>query len=529
MGEEIKEYITLGLLGLMGFLALVGGFKGLRRGIKRQTVRTITIALSVLVSVLIVKFLYSTVFGFIEDMTAQEIAEFASSYGVDLGDEVQVYLNNLDPIVIEYILAIPLALLIGPIIFVPIFMVVSFILYIVHVIVSGILGFRKKGNSGVSRLLGMLLGMLQGAFVAIVLMVPVLGLCSTISGAVETIDSNPNKSEADIELIEMYEEDLADIIEAPAVKVMSSLGGNLMYKSLATIKVDGNRVKMVKQIDTVLVIYSEIGVLSDISLEEGKITVEQQQALKNIVDVIGDSNYFAPLLSGIVKVAASSLETELVADMEEPIKTIMTDVFAIFKTSNQDNIKGDLNTFLDFFFLFINEGVLETATGGEGDIMDVLFKKDANGVSVIDKAISILNSNERTKPLITSLTKISIAYAKEALSGSGEIPELEGADVDAIYESVKGGINGILQIDKTGKTDEEYKSEVSSVLEDVIVSNGFVEQSVIDENREEIEAVFAEVSDHIIENFGGQTEVDDAELISVLLSYYESFQNGDFE
>ncbi len=532
---DIKSIVTIALLALVGLLALIGMLKGLRRGIKRQSIRTATIILSIVLSFVAVKILYGVVLGFFEGATMTEIFDKLEGFGLGLDAETKDMLAGFDPVILEYILAIPLALLVGPIVFVPVFIVISALMLIVHAIVSGVLGFRKKENTKTTRLLGMALGFVQGALVAVILLVPILGLANTVSGAVDTIREKTEKSDAEIELIEMYDEDLKDIIENPMVKVLGSLGGNLTYKSLATVKVEDNRVKMVEQIDTVLVVYNEIDTLS--SLEFTNLTPEQQSSIRALIDAVGDSNYFAPLLSNLVRGLATSLEDDLAAEMEEPIKTLMVDVMAIFKTSSQDTLKSDLSTFCDFFFYLTNRGVLSAASGepevpgGESpDIMDVLFKTDdSNGKTTIDNAITILDSNPRTQPIITSLVKISVAYAKESLKddASGSLPELEGADIDAIYEDVKAGINEIVQMDRNNyATEEEYKSAVSSSVESFVVNNGFIDQAEIDENREEMEEIFAEVSDHIIENFGGQTEVSDAELISVVLEYYNSYSNS---
>ena len=531
--EDIKSIVNIALLGFVGFLALVGMLKGLRRGIKRQTVRTITIILSIVLSFIAVKVLYSTVLGIFEGTTMAELFVQLEAGGIPLDQETKDLLANFDPVVIEYILAIPLALLVGPILFVPVFIVISAVMLIIHAIVSGILGFRKKENTKGTRLLGMLLGFIQGVLVSVVLLVPVLGLANIVSGTVDTIRAKEVKSDVETELLTMYDEDLKDIIENPTIKTLGALGGNLTYNALATIKVEDNRVDMTEQIDTVLVVYNEIDSFG--SMDFMNLTAEQQDTIRNLINVVCDSNYFAPLLSNVAKGAATTLEGTLAAEMQEPIKTLVVDILAIFKTSSQATLKSDLNTFCDFFFYLTNRGVLASATGGSGnpdaeseDIMTVLFKTDdSNGKTTIDNAIAILDSNERTKPIISSLVKISVAYAKESLKNeTGSLPEIEGVEIEQIYDDVKAGINEIVQINpESYATEEEYKEAVSDSLESFVVNNGFVDQAEIDANRESMDEVFSVVSDHIIENFGGQTEVSDAELISVVLQYYNSYLN----
>ena len=307
---DVKSIVTIALLAIVGLLALVGMLKGLSRGIKRQSVRTITIILSIVLSFVAVKILYGAVLGFFDGMTMQELFVKLEELGAGLDAETKDMLADLDPVLIEYILAIPLALIVGPVLFVPVFIIVSAIMLIVHAILSGILGFRKKENTKTTRLLGMALGFVQGVLVSIVLLVPILGLASTVSGAVDTIREKPTKSEAETELITMYDTDLKDIVENPVVKVLGSLGGNLTYKTLATIKVQDNSVKMVDEIDTVLMVYNEIDTLG--SAEFTNLTAEQQASIKSMINTLGDSGYFAPLLSNLVKSVATMLEGDMV-------------------------------------------------------------------------------------------------------------------------------------------------------------------------------------------------------------------------
>lgn len=534
MGGDIKGIISLALLVIVGLLALVGALKGLSRGIKRQTVRTVSIILSIVLSFVAVKLLYGIVIGFFDGKTMPELLSMLEGYGITMDAETKDMLSSFDVVLVEYILAIPLALLLGPIAFVLLFIIVSAIMWIVHAIVCGAIGFAKDENNWLTRLLGMALGAVQGVLVSIVLLVPVLGLTTTFSGAMEAIRANENKSEAEVEIIELYDNEIKDVVEDPTIKVLSTFGGNLMYDMLATIKVEDNSVKMPEQIDTVLAAYNEIGTLGGADFTA--LTETQQQSVKNLINIIGESNYFAPVLSSIAKSAATIAEESMSAEMEEPLKSIMADVFGLFKTSSKETIKGDLNTLCDFFFHLMNEGVLAAANNPENsDITEVFFKVNANGKTTISNAIAILESNDRTKVVVSSLAKISVAYAKEALKDStSDIPELDGVEVEEIYAEVKESVTDIIKINPNAfASPEEYKAEVSASVESFIVDNGFVEQSVIDENREEMDEIFATVTEHITEAFKDKVgtedaEITDGELIDVVLQYYNAYLNGDF-
>jgi hypothetical protein len=223
--------------------------------------------------------------------------------------------------------------------------------------------------------------------------------------------------------------------------------------------------------------------------------------------------------------------------MEEPLKSLMIDILAVFESSDGVTIKEDLNTFCDLYFLLCNEGVLSVAMPGEGQegdddaVMDALMKEDANGKSTVDRAVVILDSNPRTKAMVSSLVKISIAYATDALKDAAA--ESGGAitteQIEEVYNNVKAGINEVVKIDRNDyATHDEYKGAVSDSLENFVVDNGFVEESFIEEHREEVDEVLSVVSDHVIENFAGLEEVSDAQLIGVLFEYYTAYANGNF-
>jgi hypothetical protein len=189
------------------------------------------------------------------------------------------------------------------------------------------------------------------------------------------------------------------------------------------------------------------------------------------------------------------------------------------------------------YFLLCNEGVLSVAMPGEGQegdddaVMDALMKEDANGKSTVDRAVVILDSNPRTKAMVSSLVKISIAYATDALKDAAA--ESGGAitteQIEEVYNNVKAGINEVVKIDRNDyATHDEYKGAVSDSLENFVVDNGFVEESFIEEHREEVDEVLSVVSDHVIENFAGLEEVSDAQLIGVLFEYYTAYANGNF-
>ena len=142
-------------------------------------------------------------------------------------------------------------------------------------------------------------------------------------------------------------------------------------------------------------------------------------------------------------------------------------MLSIFETSGKENICTDIDTFLELLYLLSDEGVLGSMTGGEGgegseesDMVKILTKADANGKTVISRAIDILNANERTKFIVTSLTKITLSTMTQQMGG------ITGEQAEQLYEEVKSGLTDVVNIKKDDyETEEEYKNAVLTAIE----------------------------------------------------------------
>ena len=195
-------------VALIAGLVLIGAFKGLRRGIARQTIRTVTVILSLVFSIIATKSINSTIINTVSGMQAEEVIQMLEQYGISLGDSAQ-FLGYLDPSTLSYILAIPLGIIVAPVLFVLFFIVISGLMLIVHAIISGVLGFSKRRNSAATRLMGMGLGAIQGLAVAIIITVPFVGILSATSDVVAQMQAIENQPTLSADMPEGEESDEA--------------------------------------------------------------------------------------------------------------------------------------------------------------------------------------------------------------------------------------------------------------------------------------------------------------------------------
>lgn len=530
----VLSYAPWVIFGIMAFLVLIGALKGLRRGIQRQTVRTATIILSIVLSVVAIKIGYGRIFSYLDAMTVEELVDKGIELGILSSSDDLSVLYNLEMATLEYVLAIPLTLILAPLVFVVLFIVISAIMLIVHAIVSGVLGFKKKKNNGVTRLCGMALGAVQGLLVSAMVLLPFVGLSDLAAGAMDTMRDNTSASETEQELVTAYDENVKPITECASMKIMGVCGGKIVYNIVATTSVEGESFNMRGEVDTVLAVYSDYSSLE--GMEWHSLKPEDKAAIESMIDKIEKSDYFAPLLASVARSLSKTVtDGGMLDDVEEPMKTLFFDMFGIFATSTKDNFFTDVDTILDLYYLFSDEGILaavvDTDDGGEitdtpsdgeeTDIMKLLAKKDAAGDTVISRAISLLQDNPRTAPIVTSLMKLSLSMmvntAGDDIAGD---TGLTAEEIEEVYDNVKQGLNDVVQIKKEDyASDEAYKEAVSASLDETFRANDIeLDADIIDV-----------VADHVIENFGDVEEVTDEHIVEVVLEYYEAFLNGEFD
>jgi hypothetical protein len=183
----------------------------------------------------------------------------------------------------------------------------------------------------------------------------------------------------------------------------------------------------------------------------------------------------------------------------------VNDAFGLFMNESPDNVGADLSTVLEVYFLLSDSEALTVMTSG-GDVAVCLTKSYNEDDKYIDAIVDTLNANARTKPLTTAIAKLSITVMSSSL-GLGE-------DAVEVYENLKSDINGCLAIDKEDfATDEEYKAELSSSINDALVENNItLEKDIVDS-----------MADYVAENYSDKDSISEEEFNDILFSYYDAY------
>ena len=125
---------TLVMLAIIGVCALIGAYKGARRGISRQVIRSVTVIASALISIYLIRLLSNTTTVWVENCTGEEILAMLQSMNLPL-EGFEGLITNLDGDTLLRLVAIPMALIVLPICFILCFLIVKLIMLIPHAII----------------------------------------------------------------------------------------------------------------------------------------------------------------------------------------------------------------------------------------------------------------------------------------------------------------------------------------------------------------------------------------------------------
>ena len=510
--QTIMPIINYAIYGFAGLLALIGALAGLRRGFARQSFRTVTVAASIIVSLILANSLFPRLMAEFEGMTLPQIL---AQYKISVTDEVLAWLECFDTQTVEYAAALPVTVVIVPIVFVILFIVASIVFYILFAILAKVIIFFRRGRGVFSKLLGMVIGLLQGAVVAGIFLLPATGIIDTADRAITYVESNHPESQNVVVLSDLYDEYLAPVAENPLIATYNKTMGS-MYDSMARVDIDGEEVRMVDVISDgieMFTLYGDLGDVDFLNLNE-----EQKATVDSIIKIFNDDRYMTEVLSGAMR-AVCRAEQNGVINLEVEDQTaqeFLVSFIHVFEESTHVTVQEDIKTVQAIYFLLSDSGALAAIGGDNADgmaLVNSLAKLDANGKSTLGSICTELKRNVRTAPIATQLNNLAMSAL---LSSSG----ISDPNVVERVETVKSDLNEIIALNKEDyATEEEYKEVVSTKINDTLTKND------IEITEEQLD----QVSDFVIEEFEGVDEITDAEIADFMAKYYDVYMNGGFE
>ena len=519
---SIITIINYGIYAFGALLALFGLASGWRRGLVRQTLRSVTVAASALAAVWLTKRFYNVIANYCSGKTLWELLEkmkIPTIFHIDptVADAIQ----SMDASAAEYIVPLLLSFLILPFLMILIFWAISLVMHIVYHALAAIANLSTRRLDDFNRLFGSLIGALQGVAVTLLLLIPLAGLLHFSEQTVETLKNNDPESETVQKISDTYDIYLKEFSENQLVVWTRKLGGDKVCRYYATVTVDGRSTNMQNEAQAVVRIVAKVASFGS-QTDWDALNESEKAKITEILNDLTANPYLCSLSAGIVRGTAKIAEENLDRwkAVQEPLRTLFASLLQMLRTCTPEILTEDLNTIKDVYFLLSDTGVL-FAMNNEGNITAALIAKDANGKTVITRAVEILQRNERTSAVLSTLTDISFAVM---LAGTGMDEETLQA-ITEVKQEVMDTLNDLLAENEDDyETHEDYVAAISDSIENALQAHGIT----LEPNEIEGIAEYIADPDSFTDEDGNRiTEIDEEHLIEFLLSYYDSIEQSD--
>ena len=496
-GADISMIVTLVFGAIVAFNLLGGLF----RGFTRQILHVLSAVLWIGGTVAVTDYIVAN---YIQGLTTAGAIELLSANGI--GTEV---VNQILPTISQWdwLMNLNLEGVIIPLVFIVALLAMWIISRIAYLILKAVLRFGDRGVSLFGRLCGAALGAVEGALIASLIFLPVVGVSTVANESMDDIrDKNTNGQYT--EVVEFYENYISPVSNHDIIKLIAENGGQDLLDSFATAEFEGKETNYLDEASVILTMIIEATDLKDADFTA--LSAQDQALLRSLVDELEDSRLLTSLVSHLLNGLGGALDNEAVPiNVPTPYNTVVKSMVSILATSNNDNLHGDLVTMLDVYFLLSDSGTIKAfgEAGAEEQMKAALTERDENGKTLVSKVVEILNGNERTAALVKTLTDMTITMMAGQLGG-------EDFNAQEVYDEIKVGFNAVLEVNRESyETDEEYEAARDEEINNTLTEHG------IELDSETVN----ELGDFIDENLGDKDELTDEDINNILLHYYEIY------
>ena len=513
----IGAYISIGVIGLVALCAFLGIYYGAARGFSKSVIRIFTVGASAVgamlgvmgISKLIIKFAVNNAGG-----EEQKVDALLNNYFPGLVDSmpqlVKPMLSEINASTAAIFVMMIIAIILTPVLFIAFFYLLRFLTFPLYKLLAGLAGAISYGKGIVSTILGAIVGLAQGVLIAAVVIIPVSGLTGVAEEAREPLLGNSAEPNGYIELA--YNTVINDLSDNPMFDLVDKYGGSMVYSTMTTVKINGEKKDMVGECTDAIRIVTDILPIAKPGYDWIHPNQTQRDALTNAVVDIGESELISSLIADVVRGMANSVRNgSFDLKLSGAAKVLVDDAMLMLSTSTKETIVEDLDLVVDVYFIVCDHKLIDTLRSGDPNaVRDILTKKGDDGKTTADAILDRLNEYERAHTIVTSLTKLSISMMQDAL-GFDE-------DTTEIYESVKEDITNVLNHDKSDfETEEEYKQAVNDDLSKALEDNNLN----VDEETKKV------MVDYIADNYGDhEGDITDKEINDALLSYYKAYADS---
>ena len=496
------------IIALFLVIAIWKMFRGMRQGFWRQLINTARCVVAAVLSFTISSLISGGIIGAFNSMSFSEAIAWLDRFNLKITDKLGAILSCISPEAFEYLLLLPAAVIIVPLVFLLLFILLNSILRIVSGIIIKVLGF-EKAKSAPSRLGGALIAGVEAVIVFTIFVTPAAGALNIIDDSYDIIFVEQENRE-DEKVVEQYETAFMPFVTNPAISFVDKIGAKQLSASFATVKLEGERVDVRRDImDIIHIALVELPVLK--GADFNNLTENSKTAISSILESIDSSPFLSNIFVGIVHGASGAIESGIIPIDTGEFSDVLAGVTGYLSSFSTRTLSEDLTTIKDLYFALSDGGILSAIKSGDTNIMSLLDEKRKEGDDVFARIIEILKSNQRTSALMTSITKALISTISSTIT-------VDGVEIEVTYDDVKESVSEVLSVKKDDfATEEEYKEELSSTLDKALTDNGIeLDDEIIDG-----------IADYIDENYSDVAEVvgelTDEQFNDILLEYYDVY------
>lgn len=502
-------YADICLYLLMGFAAFVifGMLIGFVRGAYRQLTHTVTFLTTAVLSFAAVKLLIGKFTEILNVETIGDVLTKIQSYtGIDMTALYNVILD-LDTEGLEGFLILPATVIVAPLAFVAIFLALRVILAVVSSIIIRL--FRIRRAKGLlERFGGLCLSAVETVLFVSVFLLPVTSVAGFVNDAYAVMIEDDSKSGS--ELSTQYDEIVMPLAKHPALDI-AGRSANTLISSSFTDNPAGLAAK-----DEIIYTFKicAVDLPKLLEIDFSAISDTDKAIIDNTIDDIERSELSMNVMASLVRTFAKTYELQLEISEDSPFTTVFGELFAIFSDTTKQTVAEDLRIIKDLL-IFMSENHIMSAVANGEDLMAVFTAKNPKtDAPVIHGLIELLKSSDRTKHIVTSITKLSLSILTDNLTADSE-------QLAVTYENVKNDVSAILSTKQSDYVNKKaYLIALTNRLDEGLKNNGIaLEKNVV-----------RSIAEYVDENLSGKTELTEEEFNDVILSYYsahiEEFGNG---
>ena len=470
-------------------------YRGYCRGFKRQLVHTAFMAFAAILAYSIAGNIADA---FISELQSVNVADLimelkAEAPDVAIPDDLIQTLTAMDLGILAYALSMPLALIVPPIIFLILFIILSMLANIACSIVLLFLGILlgEKGD----RNLGLAVGAIEGFAIAVVMLLPIAGFSGLIADTAETF-TVADDAINDGEPIDF------GYTESGTVSILRRVGGDATMRKFSAVTIEGEKYYITDEYRNILGLISEAPELIHVNFSE--LSETDKSAIDGALDHIYDSRYLTNLCyAGLQLLGDAVTGTEPLFEVGSEYQGLISAMAGVFASGSAETFEEDIETLKEAYYIISDSGIL-TALNNIDELSKAMTATDEEGKTAVSRVTALLNKNDRTRPIVTELTKLSL---KLMASGDSIVTE-------ELYENVKTGVTDTLAIDKDSfETPEEYKEAITESLDTTLKEN----------NIELAPDVVADIADYIDENYEDLKDATDEQINEIILSYHDAY------